>query len=187
MQWTDVSLLLSTVQWDRYRGDAERSCAAIAKIWPWYERSPVRQGAMGRATMHALRGCANLAAARQVGVATGRRQSGLDTARQDLKTLEKIGQHPYPHLALALRTGLALAADDRAGALRELRAYANNPPPASTVVRLDVLCARRLLGQLLPGDEGRTTRETAEAELSGLGVADLDATSELVLTGCSLV
>ena len=186
MQWMDATTFEASTYVAFYRGDPSEALARADKLWPFYERSAIRRSALGAANLHAHRGTAALWVARLPGTERSRRRALLDIARADNKHLEKSAFHPYPGHALALRTGLALAAGDRKAARAALRAYVEAGTQSPMLAGAEVLAARRLLGTLLGGDEGEAMRSSADAALRSMGVVDIERSAQLLLPGCFL-
>lgn len=186
MQWIDISLLGGQAMLANYEHDPSRVLAATEEAWPWFSRSPLRRGSVALALMHGFRGVAAVAMARTPGTEGARARAMLKLARQQQKELAKLPPTLYSFLGRALAIGLALAENDRANAVRLLRLYIASPSDASLLGNLDQLGAQRRLGQLLGGTDGAAMLARADDALREQGVADLDATTEMVLPGCSL-
>lgn len=185
MQWMDLTSFEAFGYVAYYQGDPQQVLERAERLWPFYERSAVRRSAIGAALMHAHRGTAALWVSRSPGTSDARRRALLELARADCKQLEQASFHPYPGLVLALRAGLALAAGDRRAAIDVLRNYILRGPHSPFLAGSEVLAARRLLGDMLGGDEGQVMCRSADAALRAMGVVDLQRSTQMLLPGCA--
>lgn len=186
MQWVEVCFALGKTLVANYRGDPAPMVEEFERLWGWFERSPVYRGAIALAVMHGSRGVTALSLARRPQTTAARAEALLKQVGVHLKALDKVPLTNFGFYKLAMRTGLALQQGDRQLAVRTLRAYLAAPPLCTTAGKLDIVVARRRLGQLLTGEEGRSLAQAAEEELRILGVADIERVTEMVLPGCTL-
>ncbi|MBV8677410.1 MAG: protein kinase [Planctomycetaceae bacterium] len=149
-----------------YRGDGLAAWDLLERSWPALSRSMLLRVQFIRISMWSLRGRSALAAASTA--ADPRpylRQAGRDARRLERERL------PYAEASAALiRAGLLAARGDLAGAATRLADAADRFDAAD--MRLCAQAARRRLGLLLGGDEGRDLVTRADAWMAGEKILD---------------
>ncbi len=151
---------------DLYRGDAESAWRRVRAEWPALAASLLLRVQHVRIFSHECRARAALAMAARAA------DPGpfLAVAERDVRRLEPE-QVPYPDaLARLLRAGLAAVRRDHDATVSLLREAVDGLEAVE--MRLYAAAARRRLGELVGGDEGRALIGQADAWLAAQGVRD---------------
>jgi hypothetical protein len=155
--------LIASRHVDLYAADAGTH-ARIAAEWSRVQ-SPMARVQLLRIEALFLRARAALVAAQ---AQNGAARALVGTARRDARAVTRE-QMPWAQpLALLVEAGAAHLERDDARATAHLRAAAEQLDGAE--MPLFAACARRRLGQLLGGDEGRALADTAEAWMRDEGI-----------------
>jgi hypothetical protein len=154
---------LALTQIDLYADDGEAAYARLIERWPAFRRALLLQIELVRLTLLDLRARSALAAARGSHAA-----ARLRAVESDARRLEHGGMsfcRPAAHL---LRAGVAQLRGQRERAVAALQEAARGFSEAEML--LHACAARRQLGRLIDGDEGRTLAADADAWLAHEGV-----------------
>jgi serine/threonine protein kinase/tetratricopeptide (TPR) repeat protein len=143
---------------DLYEGGAgnARAYARLTERWPALRRSFLLRVQFIRLTMWHCRARAALAAA----AAGGDREALLAAALEDARRMEREGMAWSTSLATLVRAGVARQRGREAEAASSLRAAMTGLDGAEMALHAAV--ARRALGSMIGGDEGRTLLTTAD-------------------------
>jgi serine/threonine protein kinase len=148
--------LMSRIQIVLYRGDGTTAWRIISQEWPDLERSLFLRVQTVRLFLRDLRARSALAAA---GEAVDP-QPLLRSARRDLRRIEQEGVPWSQPLAERIRAALAAATGDASEAVRCLERAAAGFDAAG--MGLFAMSARRRLGQVVGGDQGRLLMAQAD-------------------------
>jgi hypothetical protein len=178
--WVDHYLATQSGVWLKlYGGDGEGAWKLVSERWPAYAGSQLRYMQKIRVDMHLLRAAAALAAART----TPDPGPLLRLAAREVHQVEAEKPPWGDALARLLRAGLACARGDTAGARALL---------ADAVRRLEEVdmglhaaAARRRLGQLTGGEEGRKLIEEADAWMAAQQVRNPARMTVLLAPDCA--
>ncbi len=184
MQWMDATAHEAFVNLHHYLGEPHKAFELAMELWPLYERSTIKRSGTGAGLMHSFRGASAVWLALLEHESSPRRRELIATAQVDARQLAKGAFHPFPGIALAVRTGLALVRGDREAAANELRRYLESSNRSAQLAGTEVFAARRALGKLVGGDEGATMIADAEGALRQLGVLDVERSCQMLLPGC---
>jgi hypothetical protein len=157
--------LLGQVLIHLYRGNGPAALEYVTRQWPSYSRSLLPHVQQARIDARQSRARSALA----VAAGSGRPGPLLREAARDARRLARERVVWADAWALLIRAGVACIKGDTDAAVKLL------PAAAATFDRAGMcICAaaRRRLGQLLGGAEGRTLVEQAEACIAAKGVKD---------------
>jgi hypothetical protein len=156
-----MNRLFDEAQLDLYEGDGPGAWRRLAEGWPPLERSHLLRVQQVRIFVWHVRGRAALAAA-----AEGAGQGPLlRAAGRDARVMWREGAPWARALAQLLYAGVAVGLRERERAAELLRDGALRCE--ATGMRLFAAAARRRLGQLIGGDEGRALVSGAEEWIAG--------------------
>jgi tetratricopeptide (TPR) repeat protein len=165
-----LGALKSGVLVDLYEGDGSGARARVAAAWPALEGSMLLRGKLARIWALMLRAGAALGAASSAG--EGRKRL-LSEAERDARRLASEADGEAPMIgasasAALIRASAAALAGDGPRARSLLESAIEGFEVAS--MQLDAAAARRRLGELVGGEEGRAIREGADAWMAAQGV-----------------
>jgi hypothetical protein len=169
-----VSVLFSRALVMLYQGDGVRAYTEVNRKWPIMVRSLQTRNQVTRVMLRDVRARGALAAA----AAGIDRTTSLARAARDARLIEREGGGWITGYVARLRAGLAAVRGDAAAAERELRS-AHAALDASGLV-LQAAVARRQLGLLIGGDEGRQLVVDSASLLRDRDVADVDAITRML-------
>jgi eukaryotic-like serine/threonine-protein kinase len=178
-QWSDLACLLSELSIALYEDRAQDGLAMAAEQWPGVEASQLLRTQFARALMlYARGGCAVSAARQSGGAAKAERSLARALARQLHAT-----RVPYARgFGAVLQAGLELDERKLESAAAHLRvALASFDASA---LRMHAAAARRTLGQLLGGDDGRASVAEGDAAMAVEAVCDVERTTSMLVPGC---
>jgi hypothetical protein len=182
MQWPDWFLLTGEVMLSLYAGEPGSGFSRVHALWPAYHRSISARTEVVRAMNHWARGGCALSALQRPGVGDDTRKERLAVAARDADSLSRLSLRQGRAWGLGLRAGLALSRRDHDTAAVELRAALVAFEEVGYAMY--AAAARRRLGELLAGDEGRTLLARGDAAMRAEGVVNLDAMTEMLVPGC---
>jgi hypothetical protein len=179
-QWPDAHLMLAGQRLLRYEGDAARAFDLARSEWPALARSELLRIHVGRAFFHYDRGACALAVLLRNGAEKAEARA---TARADARALRGTRLPHAAGWAALIEAGLAQAdgQNDRAIALL----YSAIATLDRHQIAIYAAAARRRLGALLGGTEGKELLERGDAALRAQGVKDVEAMTELFAPGSS--
>ena len=156
--------LVSEVEVDLYRGEGAAAWARLKSHWPAYTGSLMTRVQHPHIQVLYSRARSALAAA----ASAGDPAALLRSAAKDARRLEREKMPWSLALAGLIRAGLAAARGDLDGSRARL---AQAIPDLDRVeMGLQAAAARRRLGHLLGGDEGRTLVDQADARMAAQGI-----------------
>jgi hypothetical protein len=160
-----------------YRGDGAAALRAVEAAWPTLRSSFTLRMQVARVWSHQLHGRAALATA-----STSRDAKALvRSAERSAAAIDDERAGWGEPLAAQLRAGVAARRRDAAGAARHLRDAARGFDAAG--MALFAAAARRRLGEVLGGEEGRALVEAASAWMRAQGVADPERITAMLAPG----
>jgi hypothetical protein len=168
--------LFSLMHIDLYTGDGATAYARALDRWSALERAQLFRVRLIHLLMTDLRARAAVATATLRPDAEG----VLRRARRDTRTLERGGMAWCEPAARVLRAALALREAPEV-AIAELREAARGFQEADMALHAAV--ARRRLGKLIGGDDGRVLLDAAEAWFHAEGVKNPDALAAMLAPG----
>jgi serine/threonine protein kinase len=171
-----MNRLYDEVQIDLYRGDGKAAWDRLAAQWSTFAGSHFYRVQQVRIIMRHLRARSALAAAAD----SPDRAAFLLTASRDAALLEKERLPWSDGLARLIRAGVAVG-PKRAEAATMLREAADGFEAAD--MSLHAAAARRLLGDLAGGDEGRAAVARADNWMKGQGIQNPARLSALLAPG----
>ncbi|HMJ13658.1 MAG TPA: hypothetical protein VK524_19710, partial [Polyangiaceae bacterium] len=190
--WQDAHLMLGSQRLLRYEGDAARGLRRACDEWPALQRSQLLRVQHARTFFHHDRGASALAVLRRPKRSTaapGSARGAFDQrearaiVRTDAKALRATAM-PYANgCASLLEAGLALhegKPERGAALLRNAIAILDQHQ-----IGLYAAAARRCLGLLLGGDEGRSLVGAGETALRAQGTQNVEAMTEMLVPGCA--
>jgi hypothetical protein len=170
--------LVGLVNADLYEGRAREALARVETRLPEMRRAHLtRIGTVRIRTIEMHGRCALAVAARH----PEERKTLLAAVARDARTIERERAAWAMPLARILRAGSAHLRGDRDQALMLLREAIYGCETAD--MALHATAARRRLGQLLGGDEGRKLLERTDEWMKSQGVADADAMTAMIAPG----
>lgn len=172
-----VSVLFSRALLLLYRGDGARACAEVTSQWPAMVRSLQTQNQVTRVMLRDVRARGALAAA----AAGIDRERHIARAARDLHAIARERGAWTAGYADRLRAGLALVRGDAGSAARALRTAVLALDGAGLVLQASV--ARRQLGMLVAGDDGRQLIADADTRMRTRGVVNITAMSRMLGAG----
>jgi hypothetical protein len=152
-----MNRLFDAAQLDLYEGDGVAAWRRLADGWPLLQRSYLLQVQQVRVFVRHVRGRAALAAAAQ----SADRERLLLAAEFDARALWREGAPWARALAQLVYAGVAIGSREKERGADLLRDAAQRCD--DTAMRLFAAAARRQLGALVGGDEGRAMIATADA------------------------
>jgi hypothetical protein len=173
----DFLLMVGETMLWLYRGEPERASQVIEGSWAWLSRSLVNRSPLFFAPLLAARAGVALACLRAT-----ERAEYLSTLRDSLKRLGRCKLPYVPAYVSALRAGLALHEGNRGLGAESLRAAVAGLD--TNAMTMHAAAARRRLGELLGGEEGKALVAEGDAAMRAQRVTDLDAITELLCAGC---
>jgi hypothetical protein len=181
MQWPDWFMLIGEVMLALYSGEPGTGFSRLHAEWPAYHRSIFARTEVVRAMTHWARGGCAVAAINRRGASSDLQKEWLSVARKDAATLAKSSLKQAQAWGLGIEAGLALAVDERATAVSKLRATLATYEEVGYAMY--AAAARRRLGELLGGDDGRALWAEGNAVMRAQGVVNPDAICEMLVPG----
>jgi serine/threonine protein kinase len=159
--------------------DGDAAWRRTQAAWPALRRAFLLSYQIGRVNNLELRGRAAVAAARSAppAQATALRRA----AARDAAAITREGMPPSAPLAAAIRAALQHQTGDAEGAVRCLRAATVGFETAS--MALHAHAARRRLGVLLGGDEGRGLVESSDAFMTSQAIVEPARLTQMLMPG----
>jgi serine/threonine protein kinase len=173
-----MNRLSDEAQIDLYRGDGESAWRRLADSWPALEQSHLLRVQQVRIVMLELRARCALALAGGEDSA-----SRLRSAERDVRSLRRERLPWSDALAHLLEAGIAFRRGD-VDRSRQMLATAADSFTACDM-HLHATVARRRLGQLLGGEQGRELVRQAEEWMNGQIIRNIDRMSALLAPGWS--
>jgi hypothetical protein len=166
-------------QADLYAGRFAEAHAHVVGQWGAFQRSLLWTIQFAGIATWNLRARTAIALAQDA--SPGDRRRLLAMAERDARAIEKRKTHWGDALAVLLRAGVAAVerADERAATL--LRSAASRLDDAA--MGFHAAAARRALGKMLGGDEGRTMVAAAETAMASEGIASPARVTAMLLPG----
>jgi hypothetical protein len=152
---------------DLYAGDAVAALDTVDRTWVASKRALLLRVQMVRIGLWDLRARAAIALAQRD---PARREELLGRAARDARRVAAEDMPWSNPLAMLLRAGIHAVRREREAAAVELQAAVSGLDQAE--LALNAAAARRRLGELQGGDEGRARTEEANAWMLGQGVKD---------------
>ena len=159
-------MLLAETNIDLYLGESAAAYERIDERWPAFEQSMLLRVQFLRIEAYNMRARAGLAEA----LHARDPKRLLAQVEKDARTIEKENAAWADPLALLLRAGVAMARSDVDAAVDLLTSAAVDFDAVDMKLYANV--ARRWLGELIGGDEGRLRIEAADAWMRGQGVRE---------------
>jgi hypothetical protein len=190
--WQDAHLMLGSQRLLRYEGDPARGLRRACEEWPALQRSQLLRVQHARTFFHHDRGASALAVLRRPGRSTaapGAARKAFDArearaiARNDARALRGADMSYARGCAALLEAGLALHEGKREQGAELLRSAIGILD--ANQIGLYAAAARRCLGLLLGGDEGRALVQTGDAALRAQGAKNVEAMTEMLVPGCA--
>ena len=178
-QLTHYYELLAHAQIDLYVGDAATAHGRVESMWRDLKML-LRIQSVCIEGWH-LRARAALARAARVEAGSSERKQLLALALKAARRIDAESMAWGAPLVYLVRAAVANLSGDRARAVAELRAAVTTFVAAD--MNLYAAVARRRLGALVGGDEGRTLVEQAETFMRTQQIADPDAIGEMLAPG----
>ena len=175
--------LLSRTQLDLYTGAIDSAAARMKAEWNQLEHSLLLRIQSVRIEGQHLRGRLALAIARRRPGSSDERRKEVDFTRKMAKRIEKENVPWGNALAKLLRAGAANVSGEADEAKRELREAIDLCATVKMALYGNV--ARRSLGLLVGGDEGRALVADAETWMSAEGIRKPEAVCALMAPGCT--
>jgi hypothetical protein len=172
-----VSVLFSRALMLLYRGDGAEACAEVTRQWPAMVRSLQTRNQVTRVMLRDVRARGALAAA----AAGIDRDRHLARAARDARLIEREGSPWTAGYVARLEAGLAAVRGEPERAERGLRVA--HAALDSSGLLLQGAAARRQLGMLIGGDEGRQLADSASALMRDRQVVNVDATTRMLGVG----
>jgi hypothetical protein len=170
--------LFSRVTASLYRGDDETAERLVRETWPAMSRAKVFFIQQMKIRALHLRGCARLALASPL---SPRQKHLLRLANDDARRLDREKKEWAKGLASLLRAGAARAAGDIERCERELRQAIDVLEGCD--MKLFAAGARRQLGQLVGGGEGRTLTLAADRFMSERQIRNPERFTRVLVPG----
>ncbi len=178
-QWPDFFRLIGDLNLGLYQGTFRGACEAAERQWQAIEHAQLLRLHIARGPLHyAYGGCALSIVRGASGLNDGQRAT-VDAAVRKLRATQ-VGHAAA--MASVLEAGLALHERRDALAVQRLR-FAMSRFDQSEM-RMYAAAARRRLGQLIGGDEGRSLIAAGDTAMASESVIDLEATTEMLVPGC---
>jgi hypothetical protein len=184
LRWPDYFMLVGEATLEIYTGRPAHGFSLLDERHAAYQRSRLTTGASLGAAGYAghLARCA-ASALRTAGTRTSQQRSLWRQAIEDARhRLTQLGSVRGQAAAHALQAALALDLGETERASVALRRAVADFDAAE--LGLCAAAARRRLGQLLAGDQGRELLAAGEAFMNGQGVKNIEALTELGCPGC---
>ncbi|HVK77973.1 MAG TPA: protein kinase [Kofleriaceae bacterium] len=159
--------------------ETDRAYRRTQAGWARLRHEFLLQFEAGRMNCHELRGRATVAAAS--GASPSQRRALLRAAERDVAVLERQSQRPAAPLAAVLRAAIEHQRGNADRAVRSLTAAAAGFDAAD--MRLHAHAARRRLGLLLGGDEGRALVAAADSAMVAEAIAEPARMTALLAPG----
>ena len=172
-----VSVLFSRALMLLYCGDGAGACAAVTHQWPAMVRSLQTQNQLTRVMLRDVRARGALAAA----AAGIDRERHLARAARDARVIARERGTWTAGYVERLQAGLAMVRGDTESAKRSLQAAEAALDSAGLVLQAAV--ARRQLGMLIGGDDGRLLVDSADAFMRARAVVNVEAMSRMLGIG----
>jgi tetratricopeptide (TPR) repeat protein len=180
--WPAMLLLYAEALLSIYAGEPLRAFETFAAEHESARRTPISRmaltGALGYATH---RGRCAAAALGSASVSPAQRQQLVAALKESIGTLKRRGMTRSQGMGAMLEAALAAAQGQDRKAVEELRAAVAKFDEAE--VRMHAAAARRRLGQLIGGTEGRELVTLGEAFMREQGVQQLEPMTELNCPG----
>jgi tetratricopeptide (TPR) repeat protein len=167
-----------------YAGTPENGWAAIERSWRALSRTGLFRIQSVRTAARQIRASCGLGASRtgRRGASGGGRTAALLAAAERDAAAIAAERAPYCAPTAALLTAaVAAGRGDEAGAVRALRAALEGFEACH--MKLFLAVARRRLGELLAGDEGRALVDQANAWMTAHGIVNADRTTATLAPG----
>jgi predicted Ser/Thr protein kinase len=173
-QWADYLMLMADLLLALYEGEPRRGLELAEQQWPALERSQLLRMQIALVMMRYCRaGCALTAACRE------RSSAELPLVGTALRILRK-SPLTYAHgWAAVLEAALAARAARPEQAAERLRAAIACLDAGG--LRMYAAAARRRLGQVIGGDEGRASTAAGDGAMAAEGVVDLESTTDMLI------
>jgi serine/threonine protein kinase/tetratricopeptide (TPR) repeat protein len=159
--------------------ESDRAYLRTMRGWSGLGREFLLSFENGRVNCHDLRGRVTVAAAR--GAPPSEQKALLRAAEKDVRVLERQTQPPAPPIAAAIRAAILHQRGDVQGAVRALATAAEGFDAAD--MTLHAHAARRRLGTLLGGDEGRALVLAADAGMAAEAVVSPERITAMLVPG----
>lgn len=180
--WPGTLLLYAEALLAIYTGDPIRAFDTFASDHESAQRAPISRMALTGALGYAShRGRCAAAALRASNISESYRQQLTAAVRESVRTLKRRGMTRSRGMGSMLSAALCFAQGDPSKAVRELRAAIANFDEARA--GMHAAAARRRLGELLGGDEGRALVNAGEAFMHEQGIRELEPMTELNCPG----
>jgi eukaryotic-like serine/threonine-protein kinase len=179
-QWPDAHLMLAAQRLLRYEGDPVQAFDLARAEWPALARSQLLRVHVARAFFHYDRGACAIGVLHRGG---SEKAAARATARSDARALLRTHLPYAAGWAALLEAGLA-EADGHSERAISLLCHAIAILDRHHIA-MYAAAARRRLGGLLGGSEGKALLERSDAALRAQGVRDVEAMSELFVPGCA--
>lgn len=181
--FADMYLAVAEITLEIYCGRPREAYAVAAGSARWFGGSLLTKAPSPFSAFSWAHGQSALAALRctENGASAEKRQLAA-LVRSIVKSLERVGRPVSLPFARILSAGLALHAQDQELAREHLQSAVTHADDAGFI--MVAAAARRRLGQLVGGDQGRTLLETSETAMRNNQVVDLEAITEMLCTGC---
>jgi hypothetical protein len=168
--------LLSESHIDLYEGDGRAALARVSDKWPLLQRSMILTVQMMFITLHHLRGRCLLAAATD-----GDHGRILSEAARAARRIERRGMPWGVALARLLRAGIADLSGDAPAAADHLGTAATEL--ANLRMHLFACAARRRLGSLVRGEEGRHLITESDLWMRNMGIRNPERMVAVLVPG----
>lgn len=176
-QWPDFFICFGEVLCHLYRGQADRALPVLEESRVWLSRSLVRRAQLADMFTLQIQGMAALAALR-----AGGDRDLIRVVRDSAKRLTRNQLAVAAAVRAPLEAGLALHAGDLLLGARHLRSAIAAFDACET--SMYAAAARRRLGELLGGDEGKALLAESDAVMRAQRIVNLDAVTEMLCAGC---
>lgn len=184
--WPDYFLLLGEALLSVYEGNPELGFELIEAHGKTYGRATVTTASSNANLRYAAcrAACAASALACSSGptAAAAKRTEWLAALDTSATALERDGTLVARGLLELLRSAREFATADRLGALASLRRAVALLDDAE--LAMQAAAARRRLGQMIGGDEGRMLVEVGTAAMQSQSIKDIERMTELLCPGC---
>jgi hypothetical protein len=164
---------------DLYRTDGSAAWDRMTRQWPDLRRSLLMRVQLIRIGMHQLR--ARCALAKAITVSTGDSRTFLAVAEGDARRLERERMPWGKALAQLIRAGVAACRGNRTESIARLQA-AETGLEASDMRHLAAV-ARRRIGELTGGEEGRVVVEEVNSWMSAREIRNPDRFAAMLAPG----
>lgn len=181
--FADMYLAVAEITLEIYCGRAREAYEVADQSARWFEGSLLSKAPSPFSAFQWAHGQAVLSALRRIEAGASRESNPLvGRVRSIVKGLDRVGRPVTLPFARILSAGLALHAQDQERAREHLEAAVARADEAG--FSMVAAAARRRLGQLARGDEGRALIESSETAMRANQVVDFEAITEMLCTGC---